>query len=219
MRNLRGTGRSGTDHQEQRPARTVACRGRVSVCLISCLVLGLFWLTAAYASGGGGAEAKEGPNWLDFLWRSFNFAALIGILFWLVAKKAKAFFAGRREGIEKALEEAVTAREAAEKKFQEYAAKLDKATGEIDQIGGMIEAQGQTEKARIIADARKTAEKIKEDTQARMDQEFAKASQELRTEAVRLSTEMAEALLKKHIQAADHEAMVKDYIEKVVTKN
>ena len=83
----------------------------------------------------------------------------------------------------------------------------------------MIEAQGQTEKVRIIEDARKAAEKIKEDTQARMDQEFAKASQELRTEAVRLSTQMAEELLKKNIQAADHEAMVKDYIEKVVTKN
>ena len=40
-----------------------------------------------------------------------------------------------------------------------------------------------------------------------------------RIEAGRLSTEMAEELLRKHIRAADHEAMVKDYIEKLGSKN
>jgi F-type H+-transporting ATPase subunit b len=52
-----------------------------------------------------------------------------------------------------------------------------------------------------------------------MEQEFNKASRELRIEAVRLSTQMAEELLRKNIRANDHEALVKDYIEKVVNKN
>ena len=129
-----------------------------------------------------------------------NFLILAGVLYWLLAKKVKDFFTGRREGIRTALAEAVTAREEAEKKFREYAAKLDKATGEIDEITRMIQAQGLAEKERIIEDARKAAEKMKEDTQARMEQEFNKASQELRIEAVRLSTQMAEELLRKNIQ-------------------
>ena len=83
----------------------------------------------------------------------------------------------------------------------------------------MIKSQGLAEKERIIEDARKAAEKMKEDTQARMEQEFNKAVRQLRVEAVRLSTQMAEELLRKHIRATDHEAMVKDYIEKVVNKN
>jgi F-type H+-transporting ATPase subunit b len=219
MRDWLGTGRSGMHHRGQKKSRTYGFSGRVAVCLIPCLTIGILCLAAAYAAGGGGAEAKGGANWLDFLWRMVNFLVLIGVIYWLLSKKIKEFFAGRREGIKKALAEAVTARDASEKKFQEYSVKLDKATGEIDQIGAMIESQGQTEKARLIEDARKTADKIKEDTQARMDQAFAKASQQLRTEVVLLSTQMAEELLKKNIQAADHEAMVKDYIEKVVTKN
>jgi F-type H+-transporting ATPase subunit b len=182
--------------------------------VLSLFVL-LFTLTAAYASGGEGSH--EGPSWFNFIWRVVNFLILAGVLYWLLAKKVKVFLTGRREGIRTALADAVTAREKAENKFREYAAKLDKATGEIDEITRMIQTQGLTEKERIIEDARKAAEKMKEDTLARMEQEFNKASRELRIEAVRLSTQMAGELLRKNIQADDHEVMVKDYIEKVVS--
>jgi F-type H+-transporting ATPase subunit b len=175
----------------------------------------LFTLTAAYASGGGGGS--EGPSWFNFTWRAVNFFILTGVLYWLLAKKVKTFLAGRREGIRTAIADAATAREESEIKFREYAAKLDKATGEIDEISRMIQAQGLTEKERIIEDARKAAEKMKEDTRTRMEQEFNNASRDLRLEAVRLSTQMAGELLRKNIQADDHEVMVRDYIEKVVS--
>jgi F-type H+-transporting ATPase subunit b len=214
-----GTGPWKRHRTEQKKARGYGPTGRIASFLLLCLTIALLLLADAYASGGSGAEGSGGGSWLDFLWRLVNFLVLIGVIYWLLSKKIKEYFSGRREGIKQALAEAVAAREQSEKKFQEYSTKLDKATGEIEQISIMIESQGEAEKVRIIEDARKTAEKIKEDTQARMDQEFTKASQQLRTEAVRLSTQMAEEILKKNIQAADHEAMVKDYIEKVVTKN
>lgn len=187
--------------------------GTASLFFLSCLLCSLVTLTA-HASGGG---SGEGPSWFDFAWRLLNFSILAGVLYWLLAKKIKGFFSGRREGIRTALEEAEADRDEAKKKFDEYSAKLDKATGEIDAITKMIREQGLAEKEKIIEDARKAAEKIKEDTKARMEQEFNKASQGLRVEAVRLSTQMAEELLKKNIQAKDHENLVKDYIEKVVT--
>jgi F-type H+-transporting ATPase subunit b len=183
--------------------------------LLPALLLCLFALSTADASGGGGSH--EGPSWFDFAWRTVNFLILAGVLYWLLAKKVKAFFADRREGIRTALTDAETARKEAENKFREYETKLDKATGEIDEISRMIQAQGAAEKERIIEDARKAAEKMKEDTRARMEQEFNKASRELRIEAVRLSTQMAEELLRKNIRESDHEVMVKDYIEKVVS--
>lgn len=192
---------------------------RLPLPAIFCLIPCLFWMTAAYAAGGGETGGQEGANWTNFFWRSINVLVLSGALYWLLAKKVKGFFTGRREGIRTALADADAAREAAEKTFREYSAKLEKATGEIEQIREMIRAQGLSEKERLIAEGRKAAEKMKEDTRARLDQEFNKAAQQLRSEAVRLSTQMAEELLKKHIRAADHEAMVKEYIEKVVNKN
>jgi F-type H+-transporting ATPase subunit b len=212
-------GRSGLHGGTRTKGREKRTERRVIACVIPGLIAALFWLTAAHASGGGEAGSHEGPNWLNFFWRSVNFLALAGVCYWLLAKKVREFFTGRRDGIRTALAEAVTARGAAQKQFEEYSAKLDKATGEIDQIGEMIKSQGLAEKARIIDDARKVAEKMKDETQTRMEQEFNKASRQLRTEAVRLSTAMAEELLRKHIRPADHEAMVKDYIEKVVSKN
>jgi F-type H+-transporting ATPase subunit b len=218
MRGWPGPGHSGMHDGTQPKRRRNSHMQRVILCLIT-LVACIFRLTAAYASGGGTTGAEEGPNWVNFFWRSVNFLVLAGVLYWFLAKKVKEFFTGRREGIKTALAEAVIARESAEKKFQEYSAKLDKATGEIEQIGEMIKSQGLSEKARIIEDARKAAEKMKEDTRLRMEQEFNKASQRLRIEAVRLSTQMAEELLRQHIRPTDHEAMVNDSIEKVVSKH
>lgn len=216
MRGWLGPGRSGMRDQTEPDWRKII-NNRVVILLLLPLLAGICPLAAAFASGGGAPGAEEGPNWVNFFWRTVNFFVLAGILYWFLAKKAKEFFAGRREGIRTALAEAVTAREEAQEKFQEYSAKLDKATGEIEQIGEMIRSQGLSEKARIIEEARKAAEKMKEDTRLRMEQEFNKAAQQLRVEAVRLSAEMAEELLRKHIRAADHEAMVNDSIEKVVS--
>ena len=46
-----------------------------------------------------------------------------------------------------------------------------------------------------------------------------KASGQLRSEAVLLSVQMAEEILKKNITTQDHEAMVKEYMDKVVNKH
>jgi F-type H+-transporting ATPase subunit b len=208
-------GRSGIRNEPPAGKKGKETGWRIFICLFFLLCC-IFPLTVAYASGGGG---EGGPSWANFAWKLLNFLVMAGVIYWLAAKKVKEFFTGRQEGIKISLAEALTAREDAETKFREYAAKLDRATGEIDEITRMIQAQGLTEKERIIEEARKAAGKMKEDAQARMEQEFNKASQQLRIEAVRLSAQMAEGLLRKNIRVEDHEAMVQDYIEKVVRKN
>jgi F-type H+-transporting ATPase subunit b len=178
----------------------------------------IFTAVAAYASGGGGQEG-EGKNWLGFGWRMLNFIVMIWFLWWLLAQKLRDFFKGRREGIKASLEEAVAAKAEAEKKFAEYSAKLDKATDEIDNITEMIKAQGLAEQKKIIEDAKRTAEKMKEDTQARIEQEVKKARSDLRAEAVQLSVRMAEEILRKNMTSKDHDNMVADYLDKVVIKH
>lgn len=173
-------------------------------------------LTLAHASGGG---AEEGSGWVGFSWKLLNFLVLAGIIYWLAAKKANEFFSGRQQRIKTSLAGAVTAREDAARKSREYEAKLDHATGEIDELVRIIEGQGLAEKGRIIEEARKAAEKMKEETRTRMEQEYSNASRQLTIEVVRLSAQLAEGLLQKNIRAEDHDVMVRDYIEKVVRKN
>jgi len=192
--------------------------------LRSMLLAALYILVAAsfaYASGGGEAAMGDHDNHLliDFGWRIVNVAILVGLLWWLAAKGIKGFFAGRREGIRDAMDSAIEAKEAAQKKFDEYSAKLDKATGEIEEIAQMIRAQGQAEKEKIIEDAKRSAEKMKADATARVEQEYNKLKNELRQEAAILAVEMAETILKKQIKKADHEDMVKDFLDRMVRLN
>lgn len=183
----------------------------------SLFLLLLISASGVYASGGeGGHDPKK---WTDLAWKTFNFIVLVGFLYWLLAAKIKTFFVDRRKDIKESLENTSTQKNEAEKKYREYSEKIDKASLEIDGIFEMIKAQGVAEKQKIIEDAQKVAQKMKEDAKARIEQELQKASSQLRVEAVQLSVKMAEQILKRNITEQDHEAMVKEYMDKVVSKN
>jgi F-type H+-transporting ATPase subunit b len=173
--------------------------------------------TGVYASSSeGGNDLKK---WTDLAWKTFNFAVLVGFLYWLLAAKIKAFFVDRRKDIKESLENTSKQKNEAEKKYREYSEKIDKASLEIDGIFEMIKAQGVAEKQKIVEDAQKVAQKMKEDAKTRIEQELQKASSQLRIEAVQLSVKMAEQILKRNITEKDHEAMVREYMDKVVSKN
>lgn len=184
--------------------------------LLSLLVV-LLSVCTAYASGGG--EGEGSSLWKGFAFKTLNAVIIIGLLVWMLAPKIKDFFSGRRQEIKESLETTAVQKAEAERQYREYAEKIDKASLEIDGIFEMIKAQGVVEKQKIIEDANKVAQKMKEDAQARLEQELKKASSQLRSEAVALSVQMAEEILKKNINAQDHETMVKEYMDKVVNKH
>ena len=182
--------------------------------------LGIVLVAAvAWAAGGGEEHVDTRAQLIDFAWRIVNFAILLFILYKLMWKKMKGFFASRREGIKASLEEAEVVKADAEKKFKEYDEKIKKAEEEIQGISAMIKAQGEEEKKRIIADAERASVKMKEDAKARMDQELKKAKNELRLEASELAVQMAEDILKKKVTKEDHESMVREYLDRMVKKN
>jgi len=192
-------------------------RSHLRYFLLSVLLV-ILTCAVTYASEAGGEESHT-KTLIDFGWRMLNFVILIWFLYWVAAKKIKEFFFDRRQNIKTNVEETVAEKEETEKKFNEYSAKLDKATEEINNIFEMIKAQGLVEKGKIIEDAKIAAEKMKEDAQARMEQELKAARNRLRAEAAQLSVEMAEELLKKNITPEHHDYMVKDYLDKVVKKH
>jgi len=158
-------------------------------------------------------------SFINFGWRFLNFVVLIIVLYKLSAKAIMNFFVDDRESIKTSLEGAVAAKEEAEKRLEEHSARLDKAAAEIQEISGMIKAQGLAEKEKIIEEAKRAAEKMEEDSKARMDQEFKKVLNQLRTEAAGLSIKMAEEILKKNIKEKDHENMVNDFLDRMVSRN
>jgi F-type H+-transporting ATPase subunit b len=177
------------------------------------------------ASAGFANEGAEGAHHAnhaaaqmkDFGWRVFDFAVLVAILVWAMKKaNVKGSMADRQAQIEKSLEDAQSAKTAAEAKLAEYSGKLDRATKEIDEIHAAIVREGEQEKGRIIAEAQKAAEKIIAQAALSAEQEIVKARAELRAEAARLAVELASGKLTGAIKKADHDRFVGEYLDKVV---
>lgn len=174
-----------------------------------------------FASGGEG-EAHGGGHggaaqWKDFMWRCIDFAALVLIMVWAVKKAdMKKALADRQAGIDKALREADELKAAAEKKFAEYNAKLAQANKETEELQKLIREDGLAEKARIVAEAKVAAKKIKDQAKVLADQEIVRARTELREEASRLAVQLAEQTLKANMKAADQDRLVGEYLTKVV---
>ena len=163
----------------------------------------------------GGEHASSSALLKDFLYRCFNFAITFGLLAYFLTKPLRKSFAGRREGIEKALRDAETAKAEAEAKFAEYDTKLSKAEAEIENIYAAIKREGELERERILTNAREMAEKITQEAQNAASNEVAKARIELRREATRIAIEIAEELLTKNITGDDQKRLVNEYMQKV----
>lgn len=191
----------------------------VTVTLAVCvLIVALAGLGFASEAAEGAHHVDTGKQMKDFAWRCLDFAALFALLAWALKKaNVKGALADRRAGIEKMLQEAVEAKEQAEKKFAEYSIKLDKANQEIEELSNAMKMEGELEKARIIAEAKIAADKIKEQAEQTAQQEVVKAKIELREEAARLAVEIAEKKLRENITKNDQDKLVGDYISKVVT--
>ena len=98
------------------------------------------------------------------------------------------------------------------KDFEQKLILLDK---KVEEIYKQIRAEGEIEKKRIIEEAMKLAEKIKEQTRFTAEQEIKKAREEIKGEIAQVAVEMAEEILRNEMTAADHERLIKEYLEKV----
>ena len=71
---------------------------------------------------------------------------------------------------------------------------------------------GEEERKRILAEADKTADRIRTDALERLEQERRKLEQLLQTKVVDMAVSTAEALVKSSISTGDHSRFVDDYV-------
>ena len=202
------------NHTSRRNGMRISLIITITVCLLLAVLV-----AAGFASEGGeGAHHVDTAKQMkDFAWRVLDFAALLALVIWALKKaNVKGTLAARQAAIDKALQEAAEAKKAAEKKFLEYSDKLAAANREIDAIYAAIRADGEAEKARIIAEAGVMAEKVREQATQAANQEVQKAKIELRVEAARLAVELAEQAIKEKIVKSDQDRLVGEYLTKVV---
>ena len=194
-------------------AKTV---GRLSGKILAVLGAVLTAAGLAVASEAGGHGGIDPAKLTDFTWRTFNFLIFAGILIKLLTRPIKEFFAKRSEDISHSLEDLEAKKAEAAQAVAEAEARLAAVAAERDKIIQQYIAEGETEKAKIVAKANQVAARIQEMAAITIDQETKKAAKELKEEVVALVTQLSEELIKKKITPADHQQLVEEYLSKVV---
>jgi F-type H+-transporting ATPase subunit b len=189
--------------------RKTKCLAVAAICLALCLgAQGLGWC-AEDGHGGGG-------QWIDFVKRLVNFAIMVGLLVWLLKKPVAQYFASRRETIQKTLADLEQKKAEAESQCAEYKAKLAALDKETEKIVAEYVEEGEAERRRIVEEAQKQADYIKQQAQLAISQEIRAARESLQEEIAELSAATAEDILKNNIRPEDQERLIDEFMTKVV---
>lgn len=181
-------------------------------------VLGVAAVACASSDPHAAADGFLGipkHKWTDLGWRAMNFAALVIILVKFLKKPIVDGLRGRRQGIRESFDDLESQRSAAERQYQEYASRLSGLDAELKTMVETAIAQGEVEKARIIAEANEAAEQIKRQATLAVANAVADAKVKLKREVADQAAVMAEGIIKSNLQAADQVALVEGYLAKV----
>jgi F-type H+-transporting ATPase subunit b len=174
---------------------------------------------AAHEGGHGGHHGLTHSQIMNFIWHCLNFSILAFVLVKYLKKPISDSLKGRTEAIRAQFADLDAKKAEAERKYAEYESRLSGMDEEAKKILENYIAQGQAEKERIIIQANEAAERIRAQAEFYVQQELAKAQAELRSEVAELAVGMAEDIIKKNLTEQDHEALISDYLERVVQKN
>jgi F-type H+-transporting ATPase subunit b len=153
--------------------------------------------TAVLAAGGEDVEGSAVllPAIYDIVWSAVAFA-IIFFLFWrFVLPQMQKALDARTEGIETKLEQAEADRAEAASLLEQYREQLAEARAEA----ARLRADGQAQRASIVAEARSEAEQaartVTEQAQARIVTETAAARAALSRDVGVLATDLAERII------------------------
>jgi len=180
-------------------------------------IIGIGLLFTAFLPGCALVERITHDPWLSFAFKVVNFAILMAILIKFLSKPLGNFLKNRQAKVKETLEEAEKARAEAEKKMEEYEKRLAQIDTEIEELRRVLRKEGENEKAKIIREAERMAENIKEQARSTAEQEIRQAQRILREEMTDLTVKLAEEILKKSMSKSDQKRLVEEYVTKMET--
>jgi F-type H+-transporting ATPase subunit b len=159
----------------------------------------------------------------SILWRPkgtpLPFGAMLlnsAVLYWLLIRFAKkpiaAALKARKANILRGMEEAGQMKKEAEARLADFEQKLANVDQEIERVRSDMRAAGQSERKRILAEAKEKRTRMERDAQTLISQELKSAREGLVAEMSRAALRSAESTLRSRITAADQARLADDYL-------
>jgi F-type H+-transporting ATPase subunit b len=171
-------------------------------------VLGLAWALPLLA-----AEGKEHGNpWMDFLWKTINFAILAGVLVYLLRKPVAQFLRAAAQRAFQTLGDARASADLMDKRYQDQRRNLENLKSELERLRHDAHAETAAEAAQLKREAQEAADRLTSqiEVQAELSRRHALHSirQELADEAVKL----AESMIRERLDAKGQGKLLDDRI-------
>jgi len=146
-------------------------------------------------------------------WEVVSFAILLFLLYKFAFPGILAVLEEREKKIKDSLDQAERHRSEAERKLKDYEAKLNAASKEAEGILAAAKERAQRlleeNEQRLTAEA----ERIKGDTTREIDHERRKAIQEIRTQTTDIALMVAEKVVQRSLNDADHRRLADEALE------
>ncbi|MBR3631232.1 MAG: F0F1 ATP synthase subunit B [Oscillospiraceae bacterium] len=133
----------------------------------------------------------------------------------ILFKRVDAIVEKRKSEVDATYTEADQALSSANADKEQYAAAMAGAKQEAAEILSRAEKKAQREGDAILAEARQEALAARERASAETEREKAQARTELQGEIADLAMELAQKIMEKEINKADHERLIDDFIEEI----
>jgi F-type H+-transporting ATPase subunit b len=159
----------------------------------------------------------------NLLWRPTGtpvpFGAMLlnsAVLYWLLVRFAKkplaAALKARKTTILRGMDEAGQMKKDAEARLADYEQKLATVDQEIERVRQDMRSAGQSERKRILADAKEKRSRMERDAQILIGQELKSARESLLSEMARAALRSAETTLRSRVTAADQARLAEEYL-------
>jgi F-type H+-transporting ATPase subunit b len=168
----------------------------------------LGWAASEGGHGGGGLINLD----KSLIIQGINFLILLFLLQRLLYKPLIAKMSERTEAIRRSLEEAQHARAEAARQQEDNADRLRAAHAEAASIRAAALKEAAEEQRKLVDAARAEAARLVASARAQMDADIRRAREELRREVADLAIGVAEKLISKSLDDADHRRIVAEAV-------
>ena len=148
-------------------------------------------------------------------WQVANTLLLLAVLIYFARKPVLTYLAGRRDTIAKNLDGAAQLLAEASLRLAEWNQKAASLDQEVATIRDATRRAAEAERDRILADARVTADRIRQSASAVAERELQQARESLRGEAADLAVELAAKILREQVNDSDRTRLVDEFIERI----
>ncbi|MBI4081222.1 MAG: ATP synthase F0 subunit B [Candidatus Lambdaproteobacteria bacterium] len=156
-------------------------------------------------------QAGHGSPWLELLWKTINFAVLMGLLIYFLRKPIAGYLARSAGEMKQGLDDA--RRSAAETAAQVLQQKrnIEGMQAELERMVAAAKADAALELRRMTEEAEAHATKSKAQTALQIEQEVRKARQALQEEIADQTTRIAERLIRARMTPERQQRLVAGY--------